>query len=140
MKAPPLGRVAAAAAVLLCSAFGPSAASPGQPVPPPEEDYALQCMGCHLQDGRGLPGRVPPLLGLDRFLALEGGRAYLVRVPGVAQSSLSGPRLSALLNWLLQEFGRGAAPDAPPFTPAEVAQLRETPLPNPAQTRRDLLK
>jgi hypothetical protein len=114
-------------------------ASPAAAVPP-EEDYALQCMGCHRPDGSGLSEQVPTLHGLDRFLALPGGRAYLVQVPGVAQSSLSDARLSALLNWLLREFGDDLAPTAPPFSPAEVARLRSTPLANPSQTRRELLE
>jgi len=136
----PRGSAAAVTAIALWSFVSVSAAFSAEPGPPPEEDYALQCMGCHLPDGSGLPGRVPSLLGFDRFLAREGGRAYLIRVPGVAQSSLSDARLAALLNWLVQEFGRDAASDAPPFTSSEVSQFRESPLLNPAQTRRELLE
>ena len=49
----------------------------------PRVDYMLQCQGCHLADGAGSPGAVPDLRGsLGRFLAVPGGREYLVRVPG----------------------------------------------------------
>jgi hypothetical protein len=56
----------------------------------PEILYMLQCRGCHRPDGAGTPGVVPPLAGfVGRFLGVPGGREFLVRVPGSAQSPLT---------------------------------------------------
>jgi mono/diheme cytochrome c family protein len=93
---------------------------------PPTEDYVLHCSACHQQDGQGVPGVVPPLTGLAPFLATKEGRAYLVRVPGVAQSPLDDARLAALLNWVMSAMS-GVAPD-PAFSAAEVRGLRSEPL------------
>jgi mono/diheme cytochrome c family protein len=106
------------AAFVLC-ATGAAAA-------PPAEDYLLHCSGCHQRSGAGVPGVVPPLSGLAPFLATPVGRAYLVRVPGVAQSSLDDERLAALLNWVMREMS-GVAPD-PAYAAAEVHVLRSDPL------------
>ena len=55
----------------------------------PPLDYMLNCQGCHRADGAGTPGTVPALAGsVGRFLAVRGGREFLVQVPGVAQSIL----------------------------------------------------
>jgi mono/diheme cytochrome c family protein len=94
--------------------------------PPTREDYLLHCSGCHQADGAGVPGVVPPLSGLAPFLATPAGRAYLVRVPGVAQSSLGDERLAALLNWVMREIS-GAEPN-PAYDAPEVHALRADPL------------
>ena len=98
-----------------------AAAAPG-----PTEDYLLHCSGCHQQDGAGVPGMVPPLSGLAPFLATRAGRAYLVRVPGVAQAALDDDRLAVLLNWVIREMS-GAAPE-PAYAASEVRALRAEPL------------
>ena len=106
-----------------------AAATPG-----PAEDYLLHCSGCHQQSGAGVPGVVPTLSGLAPFLATSEGRAYLVRVPGVAQAALDDERLAALLNWVLREMS-GTAPD-PAYDAREVHALRADPLRDaPAQRR-----
>lgn len=120
------------AVLLLLLAAGPALAEA-----PPEQDYMLYCMGCHQRDGAGWPGRVPSLRGADRFLRVPGGRAYLVRVPGVAQAGLPDARLAALLNWVLTRFGSSAFT---PYTAAEVAPLRADPFLNAAAARRALLR
>ena len=84
------------------------------------EDYLLHCSGCHQADGAGVPGVVPPLSGLAPFLATPAGRAYLVRVPGVAQAPLDDERLAALLNWVMREMS-GAQP-SPAYDAREVAR------------------
>ncbi len=103
-------------------------------------DYTLECRGCHLGDGRGAPGAVPSLHELARFLAVPGGRAYLIRVPGVAQSGLDDARLAAVLNWVVLAF---SPPDPAetfvPFSADEVARHRHPPLSDPASVRRELL-
>ncbi|MFO1329574.1 MAG: cytochrome C, partial [Rubrivivax sp.] len=49
--------------------------------------YLLHCSGCHRPDGSGAPERyVPDLRALGRFLQVDGGRAFIVQVPGVMGS------------------------------------------------------
>jgi mono/diheme cytochrome c family protein len=95
----------------------------------PAVDYMLQCQGCHLADGSGAPGSVPSLEGVARFLRAPGGRAYLVRVPGAAQSPLDDARLAALLNWMLRRFDPdGLLADFQAYDAEEVARVRRPPL------------
>jgi len=109
--------------------------------PPPAQDYVLECRGCHGPRGAGTPGRVPSLAGTARFLATARGRAYLVRVPGVAGSQLSNARVAALLNWLLRELASDPpAPDGfAPFTEHEVGRERAERLLDPLAERAAVL-
>jgi hypothetical protein len=108
----------------------------------PVLDYALECQGCHRADGEGTPGSVPPLGGsVARFLAVPGGRDYLVQVPGVAQAPLDDAGLAALLNWMLPHFDRAhVPPDFAPYTAAEVGRLRQRPLTDVERVRARLLE
>jgi mono/diheme cytochrome c family protein len=118
-------------ALLVSSAVAASAA------PGPAEDYVIHCSACHQQSGAGVPNLVPPLSGLAPFLATPEGRAYLVRVPGVAQSALDDERLAALLNWVMREMS-GSAPD-PAYDAREVHALRGDPLRDAPAERRAVL-
>ncbi len=108
----------------------------------PALDYVLHCQGCHLPDGAGTPGKVPPLRNhVARFLAIPEGRAFLVQVPGVARANLSDERIAALLNWLVLHFD----PDHVPknfklYTSEEVARLRRYPRAKVTAYRRALLE
>ena len=108
----------------------------------PRIDYMLQCQGCHRPDGSGSPGAVPDLRGsLGRFLAVPGGREYLVRVPGAAQSPLSDQRLAALLDWMIREFGPAeAAADLEPYRVEEVGRWRADPYLEVQTVRLELLR
>lgn len=110
-----------AAAVLLSVGALPAAENP------PRVDYMLHCMGCHLEDGSGMTGKVPTLRGDSaRILAAPGGREFLVRVPGVAQSMLEDHQLAAVLNWMLAEFNpQGLPAGFVPYTAQEVGELRQ---------------
>ena len=107
----------------------------------PAVDYMLHCRGCHLADGTGSPGAVPSLTGLiGKFLWVPGGREYLVRVPGSAQSPLSDASLAGVLNWMIREFGPATvARDFVPFDAEEVGRYRDPPLTDVEELRRDLL-
>jgi mono/diheme cytochrome c family protein len=107
----------------------------------PAVDYALNCQGCHRDDGSGTPGSVPALAGsVGRFTAIAGGREFLVRVPGVAQSPLDDAALAEVLNWMLARFGApDVARDFAPYTAAEVGNLRRQPLTNVDRVRAALL-
>jgi hypothetical protein len=127
------GRAQLAVAVALLCAFALVARAD------PATDYALHCRGCHLADGAGVPGRVPALDGLGALLRAPGGREYLVRVPGVAQASLSDAALADLLGWTLRRFDpTGVPPDFAPYTADEVARLRARPLTDVAGARKAL--
>lgn len=124
---------AAALALALVGLAGPARAGD------PAVDYLLHCQGCHLADGSGKPGAVPSLVDfVGRFLAVEGGREFLVRVPGSAQSSLGDAELAELLNWMVRRFGP-LPPDFVPFTAREVARVRRPPLAEVERVRRALL-
>lgn len=110
--------------------FGVLLAAGAAGAEPARIDYMLQCQGCHRADGTGSPGSVPSLVGtVGLFLAVPGGREYLIRVPGSAQSPLDDTRLAAVLNFMVREFGPAdAAATFEPFTPGEVARHRAPPL------------
>jgi mono/diheme cytochrome c family protein len=95
-----------------------------------KQHYQLHCMGCHGEDGAGLEGQVPSLRGtLSRISGGALGREYVMRVPGVTQSSLSSAELAEVLNWAIYEFSdAGAAKATRPFTAAEVESARSKPL------------
>ena len=101
----------------------------------------LHCQGCHLPGGIGHPGLVPNLAGeVGLFLASDGGRRYLVQVPGAAQSDLEDGELAGVLNWMLAEFDPArVGEDFEPYTEAEVAQYRSTKLIAVSATRSALL-
>jgi hypothetical protein len=118
------------------------AASGGSGQGDPRLDYILQCEGCHLADGSGWEvSGVPRMRGfVGRFLHVEGGRAYLVQVPGVANAPLDDAAIAALMNWMLVEFSADELP-APfePYTAEEVAQHRSrTPI-DAVAARRQLI-
>src|SRR4030095_6008142 len=57
---------------------------------PPEVNYMIHCMGCHLADGSGSPPQVPDVRGeMGRLLGADGGREYLVQIPGAATAPVS---------------------------------------------------
>ncbi len=122
-------------AIGLVVAFAGSAAADRQ------LDYMLQCQGCHLSDGTGAPGAVPSFVDfVGTFLAVPGGREFLVRVPGSSQSSLDDARLAAVLNWILTRFDPGSlGDDFVPFSAEEVARVRRPPLTDVETLRRELL-
>ncbi len=125
-------------AAFLMLAFGPASAA----LADAQSDYILNCRGCHGPEGRGLPGGAPTFQGLvAKFLWVPGGREYLIRVPGTAQSELSDERTAALLNWIVRAFSAAEVPpDFTPFTGEEVGRSRHIPLTDVAATRRGLLR
>ncbi len=130
------------AGILVLAALGALAATAPSHAESPEILYMLQCRGCHLPDGGGTPGVVPPLAGhVGRFLTVPGGREFLVRVPGSAQSPLSDAELAEVLNWIVRRFGPAeVARSFEPYTAAEVARVRRPPLIDVDSVRRVLLE
>jgi hypothetical protein len=107
----------------------------------PQVDYLLQCQGCHRADGGDTPGSVPALRDfVGRFLSVPGGREYLIRVPGSAQSPLDDAELAAVLNWMIERFGPAEVSAAfTPFTAQEITRLRTPPLTEVESVRSDLV-
>ncbi len=124
-----------AIAVLLGCALAASVAAG------PKSDYMIHCMGCHMMDGSGMPPEVPSFDDrLAEIVAKDGGRAYLIRVPGASQSPLSDEALANVLTWVLKEYASAALPDDfRDFTGAEVAKFRPMILADPEKVRRKLL-
>lgn len=109
--------------------------------PRAEYNWVMNCQGCHRANATGSQGGAPDMAGLvSQFLRLDGGRAYLVRVPGVAFAPLSDTDVAELLNWLLQTFDAEHIPiDFEPYSAKEVKIYREKPLISGANNYRDKL-
>ncbi|MFN3958775.1 MAG: cytochrome C [Parvularculaceae bacterium] len=103
-------------------------------------NWMLHCQGCHQAEAKGsVAARTPAMAGeVARFLSVEGGRAYLTRVPGVANAGLPDDQLAELLNWTLATFDAAHMPATfTPFTAAEVAAGRKAPLVSDAARLRE---
>ena len=124
----------------MCAVFAPAwVAKPADESP--HNNYMLQCQGCHMADGSGSPGSVPDLRGcLGLFLGVPGGREFLIRVPGSAQSPLSNSQLAEVLNWMIGEYGPSDISQG--FTPfdAEEVALHRRPLADVAPVRARLME
>ena len=70
------------------------------------KDYMLQCAGCHRYDGKGVESRgIPNFVdSIGLFSRLADGRAYMIRVPGSAQSQLNNDELAMVLNYIVARF------------------------------------
>lgn len=108
---------------------------------PARADYMLHCQGCHLADATGQEPYVPNMVNqLGRFLAVPGGRAYLVQVPGTSHAPLSDAEIATLLNWLVREFSAPTLPeDFRPYTESEVTEYRARREPDIMARRRSLV-
>ncbi len=93
-------------------------------------NYTINCSGCHMADGSGYPGIVPPLRGhVAKYLAVPEGRAFLAQVPGSAQAMLSNRDLADVLNWIVTTYDPADLPvNFAPYEANEIAQLRRTPI------------
>jgi hypothetical protein len=134
---PLLSSLTALATLAFCMT-SPNAAWGYQPL----VNYQLRCMGCHLSDGSGQPGRVPSIRrSLVLFSESREGRDYVIRVPGVAQSPLSSADTAALLNWMAKNLSDVAPPPGfNDYSEAEIQGLRSHPLVRVSAIRARLLR
>ncbi len=104
--------------------YAPSAVSPGA------ESYVLNCQGCHGARGEVAGGDIQPLAYAFReFTRTARGRAYLMRVPGIATAPIADGPLTELLNYLANLWRSDTAGHAiPQFNAADVGKLRRKPL------------
>jgi hypothetical protein len=107
----------------------------------PRINYMLQCMGCHTPDGSGEPGRVPAIKStLAPLAGFAAGRRFLVQVPGSSQSRLTDAELADVLNWMIENLSVLKPARFKPFTEAEVADYRRTPLVEVRAAREKLMR
>ena len=99
-------------------------------------DYILVCSGCHGMTGQGTEiGGVPAFpASVGRIAASERGRTYMMHVPGVVSNALDNAEIAAVTNYVLNEWGDGAAP----FTEGEVTRRRAIPIKDVVAERRGL--
>jgi hypothetical protein len=105
-------------------------------------NFLLHCSGCHQSDGSGSPDSgIPDMRGrIGHYLRLPEGRAYLVQVPGTAQSSLNDGDTATLLNWMVSSLGGKEVPaDFSPYTRDEVTRLRGNPLADVSAARTQVI-
>jgi len=105
-------------------------------------NYMLNCQGCHGPSGAAAADDVVPAMQdfLGKFLAVDGGREFLVRVPGSANAALSDTALAEVLNWLLPFVSADQMPaDFVPYSGEEVGILRSSPLQDVATERAKLV-
>jgi mono/diheme cytochrome c family protein len=106
-------------------------------------DYILYCAGCHGFDGAPVRlGRIPGLRdSMADFLKVDGGRAYLVQVPGVNNTGLSSARIARVMNWSLTEFTAPASLSGfVPYSEAEVVRYRASRPVDITRARRELIE
>lgn len=106
----------------------------------PRDNYLLNCMGCHLMGGGETRGKVPALKGqVAKFLHVEGGREFLIQVPGTSQSRLNDRETADVLNYILHTFDPDHLPeDFIPYTREEVARHRSVQLVDAMARRAEL--
>lgn len=105
------------------------------------KDYMLQCAGCHRYDGEGVDRRSVPSFrnSIGLLSRLPAGRAYMIRVPGAAQSHLSNAELAGVLNWIVATYGpQQSLIDFSPFTAGEVGASRPYRFDNVVPIRQEL--
>lgn len=136
-----LGAGMALAASALAGAAMPREANLARNGRTPRVNYMTECQGCHLPDGSGMPGKVPSMKGeIAKFLDVDGGRRFIVQVPGAANSKLSDADLAEMMNWIITTMGRPQPGRFRPYTAEEVAGYRSVRMIDVALTRARLAK
>jgi mono/diheme cytochrome c family protein len=105
-------------------------------------DYLLHCSGCHAQDGRGLEHKGIPALKdqVGYFLRTEGGRAYVMQIPGLLSAGMPDDRAAGVTNYIMARFaGPSLAENFVPYSAAEAKRYRES-RPADIPAKRRLLK
>ena len=103
-------------------------------------NYQMFCQGCHSADGSGNKS-VPQLKdSMNKFMASQQGREYLIRVPGAANSVLNDEQLTEVMNWMLRNFTDSSnAPTWKPYEVHEISEYRQSPLYETVEYRRNLI-
>ena len=92
-------------------------------------DFLLHCSGCHAQDGRGLENKGIPALKdqVGYFLRTDGGRAYVMQIPGLLSAGMSDARAADVTNYILVRFAGASSPENfIPYSAEEAKRYRES--------------
>jgi mono/diheme cytochrome c family protein len=102
--------------------------------------YVVHCAGCHGMDASGSPSaNVPDMRRLGNFLLLDGGREFVIKVPGVMGSGLTDQQVADVTNWLLATLAKDSLPAGHvAYDVAEVQRARAVPLVDVAGARKRL--
>jgi len=102
--------------------------------------FVVHCAGCHGMDGSGsTSANVPDMRHLGNFLRLDGGREFIVKVPGVMGSGLTDQQVADVTNWLLATLAKDSIPEGHmAYDAGEVQRARAVPLVDVAAARRHL--
>ena len=106
-----------------------------------EHDYVLYCSGCHSMDGSGHPGfGIPDFRDqVGHFLRLPEGRAFLMQVAGLVNTSLPDDRRAAVTNYVITTFAGDSLPrDFRPYTADEARRYHDDRPADVTATRRRL--
>ncbi len=103
----------------------------------PRINFLLYCSGCHRPGGEGKPPNVPTLHHeLGRMLSVPQMREYLVRIPGATQAPIDDAELTAVINWMLEEFNADTLPRGFEYLSVEeVTAARKNILADPLKYR-----
>jgi hypothetical protein len=106
------------------------------------QNYILNCQGCHLADASGSKGLVPKMNDfVANFLHVDGGREFIVQVPGSANAPIGDQELADVLNWMLDSFSKDQIPaNFEPYSGKEIGILRHEPLIDVNGTRAKLIE
>ena len=94
-------------------------------------------------DGSGNElARIPDFRGyIGAFAADEDGRTYVLRVPGVVNTSLSDSEISAVINYVMNTWGGSSLRhDFVAFTAQEVEARRARPVADVVSFRRQIVE
>lgn len=115
---------------------GPTWASP-EDMELARVQYTEHCAGCHGVNGTTAPAALPELRGrVGWFMCTPEARAYLLRLPNIAQSRITDNHdLANMMNFVVFVLGESSAPvGTKPFTGEEVARERKLALTTAALT------
>jgi hypothetical protein len=107
-------------------------------------NFIQYCSGCHGQDGRGggATSGIPDLRNfVGAFAGDEGGRTYVLHVPGVVNTSLDDAEIAAVINYVMKTWGGTSLfPDFVPFTTREVIRRRARSVQDVVALRREIVQ
>lgn len=120
----------------------PDSVTGSQKISPASELYVLNCQGCHGARGEVGSEDIRPLaFAFSTFTQTGRGRAYIMRIPGIANAPIADGPLTNLLNYLTELWRPDLDGDkSRPFNEAEVGALRHKPLLDVAAERAAVIR
>ena len=106
-------------------------------------NYMLNCQGCHGPTAEGNDAADIPRMKdfVGNFFRVDGGREFLVQVPGSSSAAINDAELAELLNWMIPYFSKTELPENyAPYTEREITRLRYSVEEDVAGKRRKLVE